>query len=76
MRPRWRERRKYRGIPLRTGTRESLNIGHLTDVSHCKLHQYLCCNREIKCQQSLHGSPQGWPRRATWLSPDRLTPAW
>ena len=32
-------------------TREALNIGHLTDVSHCKLHQYLCCNREIKCQR-------------------------
>ena len=36
--------------PPAGGRRESLNIGHLTDVSHCKLHQYLCCNREIKCQ--------------------------
>jgi hypothetical protein len=26
------------------------NIRHLTDVSHCKLHQHLCCNPEIKCQ--------------------------
>jgi len=49
-----------------------LNIGQLTDVSHCKLHQYLCCNYEIKCQTDL----PGWPCRVTWLSPDRFTPAW
>ena len=55
------------------GTREALNIGQLTDVSHCKLHQYLCCNHEIKYQ---HRSHRGWPRRVTWLSPDRLIPAW
>jgi hypothetical protein len=37
------------GIPLlppdavecHCDTRGALNIGHLTDVSHCKLHQYL-----------------------------------
>jgi len=32
-----------------------LNIGQLTDVSQCKLHQYLCCKHEIKCQ---HRSPR------------------
>jgi hypothetical protein len=37
------------GIRRLACTREALNIGHLTDVSHCKLHQYLCCNYEIKC---------------------------
>jgi hypothetical protein len=52
------------------------NIGHLTDVSQCKLHQYLWCNRETKCQHSGPDLSQGWPRRVTWLRPDRLTPAW
>jgi len=26
------------------------NIGQLTDVSHCKLHQHLYCNSKIECQ--------------------------
>jgi hypothetical protein len=29
------------------------NIRHLTDVSHCNLHQHLSCNREIKCLSRL-----------------------
>jgi hypothetical protein len=62
----------HRGIHRRAGTRELLNIGQLTDVSHCKLHQYLCCKREIKCQ---HRSPQG-RAQMTWLSLDHLIPAW
>jgi hypothetical protein len=36
-----------------SATHDALNIRHLTDVSHCKLHEYLCCNREIKCQKDL-----------------------
>jgi len=48
--------------PDGAGAGDVLNIRHLTDVSHCKLHQYLCCNREIKCQQTWTGSPRGWPR--------------
>jgi len=30
-------------------------IGQLTDVSHCKLHQYLCCNGKIKYQAAWPG---------------------
>src|SRR5262249_38170894 len=43
--------------------RRALNIRHLTDVSHCKLHQYLCCNSKVKCQQVDTDLP-GWPRTA------------
>src|SRR5215831_6553436 len=49
----------YPGICWLAGTHGALNIRHLTDVSHCKLHQYLCCNHEIKCQ---HRSHRGWPQ--------------
>jgi hypothetical protein len=39
-------------------------IRHLTDVSHCKLHQYLCCNGRFKCLAALAGSPRaGRPKR-------------
>jgi hypothetical protein len=70
----WQERLTHPPRSVRpAGTREALNIGQLTDVSHCKLHQYLCCNYEIKYQ---HRSHRGWPHRVTWLSPDRLIPAW
>ena len=32
--------------------RRLAKIGQLTDVSHCKLQQYLCCNRKIACQST------------------------
>ena len=71
--PCWQGRLTCPGICRLADTRGTLNIGHLTDVSHCKLHQYLYCNHEIKYQQR---SLRGWPRRVTWPSPDRLIPAW
>ncbi len=37
--------------------RGTSNIRHLTDVSHCNLHQHLCCNREINCLGRLRPLP-------------------
>ena len=43
-------------FPVRWNCADSLvmvtapKIRQLTDVSHCKLHQYLCCNSKIRCQ--------------------------
>ena len=37
--------------------RGTSNIRHLTDVSHCNLHQHLCCNREINYLGRLDPSP-------------------
>src|SRR5260370_30422598 len=47
------------------------NIRHLTDVSHCKLHQHLSCNLEIKCQQ-VAIALGAWPGGVTNALPDRL----
>jgi len=44
-------------------------IRQLTDVSHCKLHQHLCCNRKIG--SSLTGSP-GLAAQSEPCRPDRL----
>src|SRR5215467_15056398 len=54
------------------GCRSASNIRHLTDVSHCKLHQHLCCNREIKCLGRLRSPPRGWPGRVRSTLLDRL----
>src|SRR5215467_15982487 len=54
------------------GCRSASNIRHLTDVSHCNLHQHLCCNREIKCLGRLRSSPRGRPGRVRSALPDRL----
>jgi hypothetical protein len=45
-------------------------IRQLTDVSHCKLHQYLCCNGRIKCQ-AVDRISRDWPLRASRASRDR-----
>ena len=52
--------------PSACGYPRTLNIGHLTDVSQCKLHQYLCCNHEIKCQH--------WPRPGLAAQSDMALP--